>query len=359
MLYNFFTGNSQLDLLALVAENTALKEEKEKLLQANCNFQHQLSEQQQSSIKRFAYQNLSNKDCHYYTGYSKEQFDDIYIFLVPTADDPIKWTKSIKGSKVLPTSDQVLLTLIKLRQNFDFQHISHLFEISSQDCSAIFTHWINYMFFRLGGLVIWLHMDTITEHMPENYKKDFPNTFVIIDCTELKVQKPSSLHRQSQCYSDYKSATTLKGLVGVDPRGAVIFSSMLFSGSISDKDITEKSGFLELLSNLIQCGKLQTGDGVMADKGFHIEKEIDALGLKLNIPPFASCSAQMKATEVTETIKIAKHRVHVERAIARIKQFKILSGKISLTFFSIIDQIWLTCCLLTNFMPFLIQDKDI
>ena len=143
MLNNFFTGNSQLDLLALVAENTALKEEREKLLRANCNIQQQLSEQQQSSKKRFAYQNLSNKDCHYYTGYSKEQFDDIYIFLVPTADDPIKWTKSIKGSKVLPTSDQVLLTLIKLRQNFDFQQFSHLFEISSQDCSAIFTHWIN------------------------------------------------------------------------------------------------------------------------------------------------------------------------------------------------------------------------
>mmetsp|Transcript_41415 Transcript_41415/g.66549 ORF Transcript_41415/g.66549 Transcript_41415/m.66549 type:complete len:87 (+) Transcript_41415:618-878(+) len=81
---------------------------------------------------------------------------------------------------------------------------------------------------------------------------------------------------------------------------------MLFSGSISDKDITEKSGFLELLSTLIQCGKLQSGDGVMADKGFHIEKEIEALGLKINIPPFASCSAQMKATEVTEAIKIAK-----------------------------------------------------
>ena len=76
---------------------------------------------------------------------------------------------------------------------------------------------------------------------------------------------------------------------------AVIFSSMLFWGSISDKGITEKRGFLELLSNLIQCGKLQSGDGVMADKGFLVEKEMDALGLELDIPPFASCSAQMKA----------------------------------------------------------------
>lgn len=50
----------------------------------------------------------------------------MYTFL---ADDPFKRTKSIKGSKVLPISDEVLLTPIKLRQNFDLQHISHLFEI--------------------------------------------------------------------------------------------------------------------------------------------------------------------------------------------------------------------------------------
>lgn len=95
------------------------------------------------------------------------------------------------------------------------------------------------MFFRLGSLDIWPHRETLIENMPESYKKEFPNTLVIINYTELKVQKPSSLHRQSQCYSDYKSSTTLKGLVGVDPRGSVIFSSMLFTVSISDKDITE------------------------------------------------------------------------------------------------------------------------
>ena len=303
---------------------------------------------------------LLKKDYKYYTGFCRNDFNALYTFLVPNTEDPIMWSKTVKGAKLMCTKDQLLLTLIKLRQNFDFQHISHLFDISSQDASAIFTHWINYTIFRLGSLVIWPHRDTLKEHMPENYKTDFPNTFVIIDCTELKTQKPSSLHRQSQCYSDYKSCTTLKGLVGVDPRGAVIFTSMLFCGSMSmsDKEITEESGFLKLLTDLIQCGKLQNGDGVMADKGFHIQKQIEDVGLRLNIPPFASCSAQMKASDVTETVKIAKHRVHVERAIARIKQFKILSGKISLSFFSIIDQIWLTCCLLTNFMPFLIQDKE-
>lgn len=333
-------------------------EEKEKLIQNNAEIEQQLLQLQKLQERCFGCHKLKEKDYKYYTGFSKDQFDSVYKFLAPTDEDPIKWGKTVKGAKSLSTIDQLLLVLIKLRQNFDYKHISHLFNVSSQDSSAIFTHWINYMFFRLGSLDIWPHRNILIENMPESYKKDFPNTLAIIDCTELKVQKPSSLHRQSQCYSDYKSSTTLKGLVGIDPRGSVIFSSMLFSGSISDKDITEESGFLKLLSDLIKCGKLQNGDGIMVDKGFHIEKEIEAVGLKLNIPPFASCASQMKASEVTETVKIAKHRVHVERAIARIKQFKILSGKISLSFFSIIDQIWLTCCLLTNFMNFLIQDKN-
>ncbi|XP_055997032.1 uncharacterized protein LOC125678774 isoform X1 [Ostrea edulis] len=344
-------GCNPLEILAIIADNTALTEEKEKLLRINFELQQQDS-------GRFGYKKLKDTDYQYYTGFSKDRFNVLYSFLVPTEEDPIIWSKTLKGAKSLSTKDQLLLVLIKLRQIFDFKHISYLFDISVQDCSAIFTHWINLMFFRLGSVDIWPHREVIIENMPENYKKDFPDTFVIIDCTELKVQKPSSLNRQSQCYSDYKSCTTLKGLVGIDPRGSVIFSSMLFSGSVSDKVITKESGFLKVLSDLKQCGKLQNGDGVMVDKGFNIEKEIEAIGIRLNIPPFASCATQMKASEVTETVKIAKHRVHVERAIARIKQFKILSGKISLSLFSIVDQIWLTCCVLTNFMPYLIQDKE-
>lgn len=119
-------------------------------------------------------------------------------------------------------------------------------------------------FFRFGSLDIWPHRKTFIENMPESNTKDFPNTprLVIIDSTELTVQKPSSLHRQSQRYSDYKSSTTLKGLVKVDPRGSIIFVSMLFTGSISDKDITEESGFRKLLSDPnIQSGTYRMGMG--------------------------------------------------------------------------------------------------
>ena len=41
----------------------------------------------------------------------------------------------------------------------------------------------------------------------------------------------------------------------------------------------------------------------MADKGFPIEKEIEAVGLKLNFPPFAQSAAEIKPSDVSKTVK--------------------------------------------------------
>jgi len=67
-------------------------------------------------------------------------------------------------------------------------------------------------------------------------------------------------------YSSYKSHTTLKGLVGIAPHGAITFVSSLYTGGISDKEITRCSGILDLL---------EEGDSVMADKGFDIEEVLN------------------------------------------------------------------------------------
>ena len=123
---------------------------------------------------------------------------------------------------------------------------------------------------------------------------------------------------QSQCYSDYKSSTTLKSLVAVDPMGALMFVSALFSGSISDIEICVQSGFCEYLSRKIAQGHLKAGDVIMADKGFTIDKELKELELKT--PPFASSAAQMSVSDVGYTNLIAVQRIHVERRKGRIKK---------------------------------------
>ncbi len=96
----------------------------------------------------------------------------------------------------------------------------------------------------------------------------------------------------------------------------------------------------------------------MVDKGFLIEKEVENIGLKLNIPPFAESNCQMPHHDVEITKKIAKHRVHVERAIAKIKKFKIVSGRIPNTRLGNKNQMWYVVSMLSNFQPHIIKDKN-
>ena len=146
--------------------------------------------------------------------------------------------------------------------------------------------------------------------MPEDFKSKYPKTRVILDCTEIKCQMPSSLLLNSRLFSSYKNHTTLKGLIGIAPSGAITFISELYAGSISDREIVEISGILDLPFN--------EGDDEMADKGFTIE-DLLPLGLSLNIPPFLGQSQQMSVEDVDKTQVIASLRIHEERAISRIK----------------------------------------
>ncbi len=93
----------------------------------------------------------------------------------------------------------------------------------------------------------------------------------------------------------------------------------------------------------------------MADKGFDISYDVFARGCTLNIPPFVR-NNKMSKHNVIVTRKIASVRVHVERAIGRIKNFHILCGTIPLSIASHADSIWFICCALTLFHPPLVFD---
>lgn len=103
-------------------------------------------------------------------------------------------------------------------------------------------------------------------------------------------------------------------MIGIAPHGAVIFVSPLFTGCISDREITRCSGLLDLL---------ERNDAIMADKGFNIEDLLLEKGVQLNLPPYLNNQGQFPVEQVKETKKIARVRIHVERTIRRLKEFHI------------------------------------
>lgn len=236
--------------------------------------------------------------------------------------------------------DQLFLFLCKIKLGLFEQDLAERFQISISTVSRSLVTWTNYLYFLLGSLPIWPSREQVDKTMPKSFKDTYPSVRVIIDCTEIKVQTPSSLTLHSEFHSNYKSATTLKGLIGISPTGSVTFVSALYTGSISDREITQRSGLIELL---------ERSDGVMADKEFTIEELLTPQNCTLNIPPFLREKPQFSADDVKKTQEIAKLRIHVERAIRRAKEFHLFDSIVPLSLFSSIKQLWTVCCILTNF----------
>lgn len=126
------------------------------------------------------------------------------------------------------------MVMCRLRQGFPEDHLAQLFNVSASTVSRIIITWVNFMFFKFGQINIWPSRKVIDTTMPEAFKGMYKSTRVIIDCTEVRCQMPSSLQLNGELFSSYKNHTTLKGLVGISPGGAVTFISQLYTGSISD-----------------------------------------------------------------------------------------------------------------------------
>ena len=171
-------------------------------------------------------------------------------------------------------------------------------------------------------------------------KEKFPSTRVIIDCSEFPAENPSGLNMQKLFYSQYKSRVTIKVLLGIMPGGGFTFVSSTFPGSTSDRDIVIKSGILN-------PQLYDEGDAIMADRGFTIQDLLEPLGVCLIIPSFLSGRDQLTEEETILTQQIAAERIHVERAIQRLKTYRILDC-IPVQVFHSVTQIVTICACLSN-----------
>ena len=173
--------------------------------------------------------------------------------------------------------------LCRIRLGLGEQDLSIRFNVSVSTASRKNIAWANILYLVLGHTPIWLSKDTIANLRPQTFKELYPHTRVILVCTEIYTETPSTLVLGSQFISSYKSHNTVKGLIGIAPHGVVTFVSQLYTGCTSDVEITKDCSILELI---------EEGDGIMADKGFPIEKLLKKHKAHLTIPPFLTDKGQ-------------------------------------------------------------------
>ncbi|KAG5286446.1 hypothetical protein AALO_G00014950 [Alosa alosa] len=321
----------------VLEENMSLREEIRLLRQQI----EGLTLRQRFGIHRFA---ASDKDIRFFTRFAS--YDLLMRFwglIANSLPSMVSVRQAQRGAFTesnathsLQPIDEFFLFLNYLALGSKQRDLADRYSIHQSTVSRIITTWSNFLFTVLGSVRIWIPEDEIRRNLPADFK-DYPDTTVILDCTELRCQCPSSPLLQSEVFSSYKSHCTLKGLIGIAPHGPVTFVSALFAGSISDKQITRESGVLSLLKPEM---------AVMVDRGFLIN---DIVPCKVYRPPFLSGRSQMSASEVTETQAIARLRVHVERSIRRVKEHKFFDSVIPLRVFGSINQLYTVACLLTNY----------
>ncbi|XP_057290874.1 uncharacterized protein LOC130613565 [Hydractinia symbiolongicarpus] len=228
------------------------------------------------------------------------------------------------------------------------EDLADRFGISPTICSNTFTTWIQILSKVLGNaLVVWLPREAIRDNLPDAFiKTGHSKCRVIIDCTEVFIARPKSLLNQAATWSDYKHHNTIKFLIGISPAGFITFLFDCYGGRASDRYITKNSGFYELL---------ERDDEVMADRGFQIREELLLKFCSLSVPPGARIKSQMTSTECKNTKEIANLRIHVERAINRVKFYRILKTVLPITMMQHADDIVKACAALCNLKPRLIR----
>ncbi|XP_020904289.1 uncharacterized protein LOC110242620 [Exaiptasia diaphana] len=254
--------------------------------------------------------------------------------------------KKTGPKRTLSLPEELILCLVRVRLGITGRHLSDIFHVSETLVSHTFTTWICFLssVFK-KTLLLWPSRADIKKHLPRSFNK-YPNTRIIIDCTEVYIEKPTSPYAQKATWSDYKEHNTIKALVGITPSGYFSFVSQFWSGCTGDRKITQESGLLELL---------EEGDSVMADRGFNVRDLLTKKKVYLNMPPFSKKGKQLSRAATKSTRQIAQVRIHVERAIERLKDFKIFQGNMPLTLTPLADHVLVVCAALCNLQKPLVR----
>ncbi|XP_065684230.1 uncharacterized protein LOC136096642 [Hydra vulgaris] len=233
--------------------------------------------------KQFTYENIKSRKqtFQYLCGVSSENFDmffecvQSYLHLIPYPDCPNTIEKTVSNET------QFFSVLTVCRHGLDLKFMSFLLEKSYTTVHRIFTGWVIFCATLFNEINLKVDGSFLLKKMPDIFVKTGNGlTDIVIDiviATEFKFQQASNFDLSSLMFSHYKNTHTGKAFIGIAPHGMGIFFSDTYPGSISDSEITEKSGILSLI---------REDHEVMSDKGFAKTELCLSKGIYLNQSDF-------------------------------------------------------------------------
>ena len=120
----------------------------------------------------------------------------------------------VKPKFALSAADQFLLVMMKLRLAVSFQDLSYLFDIGITVVSNIFHKWLDVMSREFKQLIVWPDHGILRETLPECFKLNYTRTTCIVDCSEVFIERPSSLSARSETDSNYKKKSKYCQVLG-------------------------------------------------------------------------------------------------------------------------------------------------
>jgi len=257
------------------------------------------------------------------TGLTVAAFDELAADVVPAVEAAHKRTlerpnrqRAVGGGDDfdLTTADQVLMTVIWLRQYPTNEVLGFLFGVSDSTASRV----------RTRCLPILEHAGKDTMRMPDpgvaRRKRlsallaDTPGLAVVIDSFEQRTQRPK--RRQRAYYSGKKKAHTLKSQVAVDEEsGAIVDVSDSVPGPWADIKLLEKSRLMK---------RLPKGVGGIGDLGYVGIGELHSTGLGA-APRRKPRGKDRPPADRKYNRTFSRRRIVVEHAIGRLRRFRAVS----------------------------------
>ena len=164
-------------------------------------------------------------------------FFSLYKFIACDLPDSPKLTKF----------SMLMMFFLKIRLNLFDEDIAFRFDVHSSTVSRNFHRVLDVLAVKTAPLIKWPERDILRATMPMSFRKFFKKCCLIIDCTEIFIERPTDLLARAQVWSNYKHHSTVKILIGITPQGTISFLSSCYGGRVSDKEITEKSGLIQHL----------------------------------------------------------------------------------------------------------------